>query len=87
MSTMRCPSCGASVNGAFCEYCGTKMPVERIETTTINAENVTVNHYYGAQPQQSQFTEQQNPFDAIRNSAQDAFANSAPSQEHHQNLE
>lgn len=43
---MRCPSCGANVNGAFCEYCGTKMPIERVETQTINAENVIVNNYY-----------------------------------------
>ena len=39
-------SCGAVVNGAFCEYCGARMPVERVETQTIHAENVTVNNYY-----------------------------------------
>ena len=49
---MRCPSCGANVNGAFCEYCGTRMPVERIETRSINAENVVVNNYYYPEPQQ-----------------------------------
>ena len=43
---MRCPSCGANANGAFCEYCGTKMPIERIETRSINAEHVVVNNYY-----------------------------------------
>lgn len=49
---MRCPSCGANVNGAFCEYCGTKMPIERVETQSIHAENVTVNNYYYREPQQ-----------------------------------
>ena len=48
---MLCPSCGANVNGAYCEYCGTKMPAERVETTTINADHVTVNNYYDSQPQ------------------------------------
>ena len=48
---MLCPSCGANVNGAYCEYCGTKMPTERVEATTINADHVTVNNYYGAEPQ------------------------------------
>ena len=43
---MRCPSCGANVNGAFCEYCGAKMPVERVETQTFNAQNVYVNNNY-----------------------------------------
>ena len=43
---MRCPSCGANVFGAFCEYCGARMPAERVETQTINAENVVVNNYY-----------------------------------------
>lgn len=72
---MRCPSCGANVNSAYCEYCGAKMPVERVETTTINAENVTVNNYYGEQPQQD-------PFDALRSAAystvSNAFSNPAP---------
>ena len=48
---MRCPSCGASAAGAFCEYCGTRMPVERVETRSINAENVVVNNYYYPEPQ------------------------------------
>lgn len=43
---MQCPSCGASVSGAFCEYCGAKMPAERVETQVIHAQNVTVNNYY-----------------------------------------
>ena len=43
---MRCPSCGANVNGAFCEYCGAKMPVERVETQTFNAQNVYMNNNY-----------------------------------------
>jgi len=43
---MRCPSCGANVNGAFCEYCGARMPVERVETQTFNAQNVYVNNNY-----------------------------------------
>lgn len=45
---MRCPSCGANVNGAFCEYCGTKMPNEQVVTQTINAKSVVVNNYYQA---------------------------------------
>ena len=45
---MRCPSCGANVNGAFCEYCDTKMPSEQVVTQTINAESVVVNNYYQA---------------------------------------
>ena len=78
---MRCPSCGADVDSAYCGYCGTKMPIERVETTTINAENVTVNNYYGAQPQQgarSQYVEQpqqqpqQAPFDTLRDAAYNA---------------
>ena len=72
---MRCPSCGADVDSAYCGYCGTKMPIERVETTTINAENVTVNNYYGAQPQQD-------PIDALRSAAysavNSAFANTTP---------
>lgn len=72
---MRCPSCGADVDNAYCGYCGTKMPVERVETTTINAENVTVNNYYGAQPQQD-------PFDTLRSAAYSAvdsvFDNATP---------
>ena len=53
---MRCPSCGANITGAFCEYCGTKAPVERVETQSIHAENVVVNNYY--------YQESQRPFDA-----------------------
>ena len=49
---MRCPSCGANVNGAFCEYCGAKMPAERIETQTIHADHVVVNNYYYPELQQ-----------------------------------
>ena len=50
---MRCPSCGANVDSAFCGYCGSKMPVERVETRSIHAENVVVNnYYYPEQPQQ-----------------------------------
>ncbi len=37
---MKCPNCGAEVNGKFCEFCGTKMPEE---ATTLNI----VNNYYG----------------------------------------
>ena len=48
---MRCPSCGASVNSAFCEYCGAKMPVERVETQSIHADSVVVNNYYYPNPQ------------------------------------
>ena len=43
---MRCPSCGANANGAVCEYCGTRMPAERIETQSIHADHVVVNNYY-----------------------------------------
>lgn len=46
VGTMRCPSCGANANGAFCEYCGTRMPIERVETQTIHVENVTVNNLF-----------------------------------------
>ena len=53
---MRCPSCGANITGAFCEYCGAKAPVERVETQSIHAENVVVNNYYYQEPQR--------PFDA-----------------------
>lgn len=49
---MRCPSCGANITGAFCEYCGAKAPVERVETQSIHAENVVVNNYYYQEPQQ-----------------------------------
>ena len=49
---MRCESCGANVTGAFCEYCGARMPVERVETQTINTEKVVVNNYYYPQRQQ-----------------------------------
>ena len=49
---MKCPSCGANANGAYCEYCGTKMPVERVETQSIHAEHVVVNNYYYPEPQQ-----------------------------------
>ena len=50
---MRCESCGASATGAFCEYCGARMPVERVETQTINAENYVVNNYYYPQGDQA----------------------------------
>ena len=43
---MRCPYCGANVNGAVCEYCDSVMPVERVEPQSIHAENVVVNNYY-----------------------------------------
>lgn len=43
---MKCESCGANATGAFCEYCGARMPVERVETQTINTEKVVVNNYY-----------------------------------------
>ena len=46
---MRCPSCGANVNTAYCEYFGAKMPPEVIEKQPINAETVIVNNYYGVQ--------------------------------------
>ena len=46
---MRCPSCGANVSTAFCEYCGSKMPPEVIEKQRIEAETVIVNNYYGDQ--------------------------------------
>ena len=71
VNTMRCPSCGANANAAFCEYCGTKMPIERVETTAINAENVTVNNYYVQQAEQT-------PTSSLRRSAQSTFADSEP---------
>ena len=49
---MRCDSCGANVNGTFCEYCGARMPVERVEPQAINAESVVVNNYYFPQGEQ-----------------------------------
>ena len=55
---MKCPSCGADVSTAFCEYCGTKMPIERIETQSINAETVIVNHYYPEEKNNGPFFQQ-----------------------------
>ena len=52
---MKCPSCGAEVNTAFCEYCGTKMPLERIETQSIQAETVIVNNYYPEEKKQGPY--------------------------------
>ena len=43
---MRCPSCGANVDSAYCGYCGTKMPIERVETQSINGDHVVINNYY-----------------------------------------
>ncbi len=48
---MQCPSCGANVDSAYCGYCGSKMPVERVETRSIHAENVVVNNYYYPEPE------------------------------------
>ena len=62
---MRCPSCGANVNSAFCEYCGTKMPIEKVEAQTINAETVIVNNYYTEERQTGpsyQQSQQQPPY-------------------------
>lgn len=53
---MRCDSCGANVNGVFCEYCGARMPIERVETQTINTEKVVVNNYYYPQGEQATVT-------------------------------
>ena len=50
---MRCPNCGAEANTAFCEYCGTEMPIERVETQSINADSVVVNNYYYGSDQAS----------------------------------
>ena len=47
---MRCPSCGANVDSAYCGYCGSKMPAERVETRSIHAENIVVNNYYYPEP-------------------------------------
>ena len=47
---MRCPSCGANVDSAYCGYCGTKMPIERVETQSINGDHVVINNYYYQQP-------------------------------------
>lgn len=50
---MRCPSCGANVNGAFCEYCGSKLPAEQVETQSIHGQNVVVNNYYYSTQEQA----------------------------------
>ena len=52
---MKCPSCGADVSTAFCEYCGSKMPLERIETQSIQAETVIVNNYYPEEKKQGPY--------------------------------
>lgn len=41
---MKCPNCGAEAKGKFCEYCGSEMPKEKKEATTINITN----NYYGS---------------------------------------
>lgn len=43
---MKCPYCGAEVNGDVCEYCGAEMPKEKTNTTV----NI-VNNYYGVDPE------------------------------------
>ena len=43
---MQCPTCGANVYGRFCDYCGTKLPAEQVETQTYRGQHVTVNNYY-----------------------------------------
>ncbi len=36
---MKCPNCGASTDGKFCEYCGTKLEQEN--------QTIIINNYYG----------------------------------------
>lgn len=35
---MKCPNCGAEVNGSFCSFCGTEMPKQPVNI---------INNYYG----------------------------------------
>ena len=66
---MRCEMCGAQVSTAFCPYCGAKMPIERVETQSYSAENITVNNYYGDYGDYGDFGDSG---DARSNSAQGA---------------
>lgn len=43
---MKCPSCGAEVQGKFCAYCGSEMPQEEVPI------NITNNYYGGTAPQE-----------------------------------
>ena len=43
--TMKCPSCGASGTGKFCEYCGTQLESEK--------QTIIINNYYGANDRQT----------------------------------
>lgn len=42
---MKCPNCGASVEGKFCEYCGSRLESDN--------QTVIINNYYGANDQQA----------------------------------
>lgn len=43
---MKCPNCGAEVNGSFCSFCGTEMPKQPVNI---------INNYYGT-VQNNQYT-------------------------------
>lgn len=43
---MKCPSCGAEVQGKFCAYCGSEIPQEEAPI------NITNNYYGDTAPQE-----------------------------------
>ena len=42
---MKCPNCGASTDGKYCEYCGTKLESSN--------QTIIINNYYGTNDQQA----------------------------------
>ncbi len=48
---MKCPNCGAEANGAFCEYCGSKMAERPINI---------INNYYGTSQSNNQYSSSPN---------------------------
>lgn len=54
---MKCPYCGAEVQGKFCSYCGSELPkAQSITNVTDNSHTTIINNYYGYQN-----ASQQNP--------------------------
>lgn len=47
---MKCPYCGAEVQGAFCSYCGSELPkAQSVTNVTDNSHTTIINNYYGYQ--------------------------------------